>query len=131
LARFLSAAGVIPKTTGKSLYLLNLKEVSATTSIGISLCKMTENYCCAGIIINKVWNYFENACNRAQKFLTLEGEGIKRGNRRKTMKIMVVGTVACLLITMRKTTTTMMMMMTKMTVRLTVVLVMVFVMLQC
>jgi hypothetical protein len=109
------------------------KRNNPKTSIGNSPCKMAENYLCAGIIINKVWNYYENTCNCAQQFFTLEGEGIKTGKKEKIMKLIVAAMVACLMITVTKTTTTMMIMMMmmmtmKMTVMLTMVMVMVFVM---
>jgi len=58
VSRVLSAAGVMPKALGISLCLLNIKDVTPT-SIGGSPWKMTENYRCAGIIINNIFNYFE------------------------------------------------------------------------
>jgi len=59
VSRVLSTAGVMPKALGISLCLLNIKDVTPTTSIGSSPWKMAENYRCAGIIINNFFNYFE------------------------------------------------------------------------
>jgi hypothetical protein len=62
----------LPKTFGKNLYLLNLKELTPVTSTGSSPCKMAENYRCAGIILNKICNYFENIYNYANWFVHLK-----------------------------------------------------------
>jgi hypothetical protein len=59
VAIVLSAAGVMSKAHEMSLCLLNIKDVTPTTSIGNSPWNKAENYWCSGIIINKVCNYFE------------------------------------------------------------------------